>query len=174
MVCHAVTTALHVCVLQNAVPRRQAPSSDLFIPQFLPFDLSSAPPGTSSFPFSVHTSSQAAASTATEPAYDRRHETSWQATARPAEGTSGAELLSRHPFRLLPTAVFEQLSDPHLLNSDASRESYHVQATSQQQQQQHLGLAVWQHDENQVQAMLNDMQQKPVWMTATPGMNCNP
>ena len=175
-ICHGLPCSNNspgVCVLQNAVPRRQAPPNDLFIPQFLPFDLSPAPPGTSSSPVSDHVGSQTAEPPASQLAYESRQETPWQATPRPADGTSGADLLSRHPFRLLPTAVFEQLSDPHLLNSEANMESYHVQATSQQQQQQHLGLAVRQNNENQIQAMLNDMQQKPVWMTASPGMKCN-
>ena len=84
----------------------------------------------------------------------------------------------RHPFRLLPSALFEQLSDPRMLNSisksnDAAVTQQLRAEGSQQGQQQQAGAepssTAWCTDENKVQQTLQSMQQKPAWLPPTAG-----
>lgn len=66
-------------------------------------------------------------------------------------------------FRLLPSAVFEQLSDPKRLNGGSSGSQPSSTAWSGTPAGPvHVRLA-WQKDEQGFNAQLQKMQQKPVW-----------
>lgn len=160
------------------MPRKQLPPSDLFIPHFTPFDLTSSSQPESD-PFSEHAllvSSHACGPPNQELAYSSEQRvTAWDPALRAADIASDADQLSRHPFKLLPTAVFEQLSDPNLLSSDGNLGLNlllgSAQPVQQQQQQQvhELDHGERQSDENRVQSLMVRVQQKPVWMGSNTG-----
>lgn len=159
------------------------PPSDLFIPHFMPFDLtlSSQP---ESNPFSEHAllvTSQARGSPNPDLAHSSEPRVIAQDPAlRAPDIASKADQLSRHPFKMLPTAVFEQLSDPNLLSSDGNlgfnlllgpvQPVQQQQGQRQGQQQRHeLDFGERQRDENRVQSLMVSVQQKPVWMGSNTG-----
>ncbi|KAL0023111.1 hypothetical protein WJX77_002676 [Trebouxia sp. C0004] len=162
--------------LQDAVPRKQMPPSDLFIPHFMPFDLSSSPQPESN-PFSEDAlllSSQACGPANAELAYGSKQEvTAWDPAPRADDMASDADQLSRHPFKMLATAVFEQLSDPNLLSSDGNVGLNLLlgpaRPVKQQQQAHEPDFGERQSDENRVQSLMVSVLQKPVWMGSNTG-----
>jgi len=151
------------------------PPSDLFIPHFMPFDWASSSQPESN-PFSEHAwhlSSQACASPNPELVYiSEQRVTAWDPAPKAAGIASDADQLSRHPFKMLPTAVFEQLSDPHLLSSDGNLGLHLLLGPAQPVQQQHgheQDFDERQSDENHVQSLMVNMQQKPVWVGSNTG-----
>ncbi|KAL0048524.1 hypothetical protein WJX82_005046 [Trebouxia sp. C0006] len=161
--------------LQDALPRKQIPPSDLFIPHFMPFDLtlSSQP---ESNPFSEHAllvTSQACGSPNPELAHSSEQRVIAQDPAlTAADFAADADQLSRHPFKMLPTAVFEQLFDPNLLSSNGNLGFNLLLGPAQpvQQQQGHeLDFGERQRDENRVQSLMVSVQHKPVWMGSNTG-----
>ncbi len=144
----------------------------------MPFDLTSLSQPESN-PFSEHAllvSSQACGPANPELAYSSKLRVIAQDPApRAADIASEADQLSRHPFKMLPTAVFEQLSDPNLLSTNGNL-GFNLllgpaQPVQQQQQQQEhkLDFGERQSDENRVQSLMVSVQQKPVWMGSNTG-----
>ena len=147
------------------------PPSDLFIPHFMPFDLASSSQPESN-PFSEHAlllSSQACGPANPELTHSSEQRvTAWDPAPRAVDFAPDADQLSRHPFKMLPTAVFEQLSDTNLLSSDGNLGLNLLlgptQPVQQQQQQGHeLDFGERQCDEDRVQSLMVSAQQKPVW-----------
>ena len=142
----------------------------------MPFDLaSSSQPESNSFSeHALLVSSQACGPANPELAYSSKLRVIAQDPApRAADIASEADQLSRHPFKMLPTAVFEQLSDPNLLSSDGNL-GFNLllgsaQPVQQQQQEHKLDFGERQSDENRVQSLMVSVQQKPVWMGSNTG-----
>jgi len=151
------------------------PPSDLFIPHFMPFDLTSSSQPESN-PFSehaLHLSNQACGPGNPELAHSSEQRvTAQDSPPRAADIAPDADQLPRHPFKMLPTAVLEQLSDPNLLSNNGNLGSNLLLGPTQpvQQQQEHkLDLGEKQSDENRVQSLMVSVQQKPVWMGSNTG-----
>ena len=142
----------------------------------MPFDLaSSSQPESNSFSeHALLVSSQACGPANPELAHSSKQRvTAWDPAPRAADIASDAYQLSRHPFKMLPTAVFEQLSDPNLLSSDGNL-GFNLllgsaQPVQQQQQEHKLDFGERQSDENRVQSLMVSVQQKPVWMGSNTG-----
>ncbi len=145
----------------------------------MPFDLASSSQPESN-PFSEHAShlsSQACDPANPEMAHSSKQSvTAGHPATRAADFASDADQLSRHPFKMLPAAVFEQLSDPNLLSSNGNLGSnlllgptQPVQQQQWQQQEHKLDLGKKQSDENHVQSLMVRVQQKPVWMGSNAG-----
>ena len=154
--------------VQGSVPRPQAPASDLFIPDHTPFDRAASqqqldsPLGLarfteSSFRFLACDSNAVA-------------ELGWQGPQLEAE----SDLTARHPFKLLPTAVFEHLADPNLLTAcKGSSLRQKLGSTMAEVSAQQTDVTGARHaDENGIQSRLCSMQQKPVWEPVSPGCVC--
>jgi len=147
----------------------------------MPFDLtlSSQP---ESNPFSEHAllvTSQACGSPNPELAHSSEQRVIAQDPAlTAADFASDADQLSRHPFKMLPTAVFEQLFDPNLLSSNGNlgfnlllgpAQPVQQQQGQGQQQGHELDFGERQRDENRVQSLMVSVQHKPVWMGSNTG-----
>ena len=141
----------------------------------MPFDLtlSSQP---ESNPFSEHAllvTSQPCGSPNPELAHSSEQRVIAQDPALTAANfAADADQLSRHPFKMLPTAVFEQLFDPNLLSSNGNLGFNLLLGPAQpvQQQQGHeLDFGERQRDENRVQSLMVSVQHKPVWMGSNTG-----
>ena len=147
----------------------------------MPFDLTSLSQPESN-PFSEHAllvSSQACGPANPELAYSSKLRVIAQDPApRAADIASEADQLSRHPFKMLPTAVFEQLFDPNLLSSNGNlgfnlllgpAQPVQQQQGQGQQQGHELDFGERQRDENRVQSLMVSVQHKPVWMGSNTG-----
>ena len=182
----AVGSSLHCLYFQGSVPRRQPAPDDLFMPELKPFNLATSEPNVASHPGALSLISANSISANAKSSAGSMTTTDSHATSREATQDMRSEEDVRHPFRLLPSVLFEHLSDPHMLNSmvktgksslpDASwslqeEQQQHLQ---EQQQQQHIGMnessSGWQNDENQVQSTLQTMQQRPAWLPPGTGM----
>lgn len=148
---------LAFAVAQGSVPRQQPPANDLFIPQHMPFDLTASQQLSSYSHSASHqlqqssqadhqvSSSQTAASTL-----------GWQ---EPFQARRESDAGATAAFRLLPSAVFEQLSDPNRLNGSPASSPALEEVSAGTVHERLAG----QNNEPGVNAQLEKMQQKPVW-----------
>ena len=73
-------------------------------------------------------------------------------------------------FKLLPSSVFEQLSDPNRLNGVSSGGQANSSGLEKGSVELTHGRLAWGTDENGFNSQLERMQQKPLWQPTGPGM----
>ena len=76
-------------------------------------------------------------------------------------------------FQLLPSSVFEQLSDPNRLNGASSDGQANSSGLDRTTAGVMHGRLEWNTDEDGFNAQLERMQQKPVWEPTGPGNACS-